>query len=822
MAEQTAPSYIIVGNGIAGATAAEILRAEDSAATITVIADDPFPVYYRPALKDYLGGRVQEDKLWARSTSFYQDHMIRFLPDRIIAIQPVQHAVRLQSGRQLGYNRLLLANGARPVRLSCPGQQLEGVYTLRNVTDYQKLLQNLNETRHVVVVGGGTLALETIETLRHRSYAVSHIVRGRTLWSEVLDATASDLVLQQEQRDGVDVRLEEEIVEILGSRGRVSGVVTRSGGQIACETVIAAIGIEPIIDFIKGSGIACGRGVRVDAQMRTSAVDIYAAGDVLETTDSLTGRTRVVGQWYPAIQQARAAAYSMLGLLDNDSPFRVGTFYNATFLYGLDFASVGITNAPGYQEIVAEPKPRMYRKVLLKNGVPVGMLSLGNRKQALTFKRAIDHRVSLQPIASVLFEESFKLNEWLDRQGVPPPLLGVSRQGNLAVKRAAYAEGIPMNTVIRRQPLIEALLVSIDQTPGQADEIPLSQTKILTVGRQPGVYLLIDEATVSRRHAEISCANGQYILQDLGSSNGTFVNNAPLEPASTYVLNANDIVRFGKTVKFRFVMRTIEQERKIPGNNPSSAGIPQMYEAGENAERLGQSMLNPDGSLLLPGTRTPLPARVVATFRDSAALVALAEDTTREGKRPPMVFLLKDGKRTTLGREEGMDIELADPVVSRQHAEVFPGPAGFYIRDLGSSNGVMVNETRIDNPYRLSHGDRVSLGGCMLYFIDLRVTPDTTMQPSVGRESRPPAAMAVRNVQQGVVPRATEKMESRGRPQAAPPSSRQQERGWQNGNQGSSISTSLPELVVCNNCGGVNTRIARFCASCSAPLGSMK
>ena len=385
MAEQAAPTYLVIGNGIAGVTAAEILRVEDSAATIAVIADEPSPVYYRPALKDYLGGRVQEDKVAARATSFYQDHRIRFLPERIVGIQPVQHSVQLQSGRQLSYNRLLLANGARAARLNCPGQQLEGVYTLRNVADYQALLQNLNETRHVVVIGSGTLALETIETLRHRSYSITHILRRRTLWSEVLDATASDLVLQQEQRDGVDVRLQEEVVEIFGKDDQVSGVVTRSGEQIACETVIIAIGIEPIVDFIKTSGIACGRGVKVDNRMRTNAVDVYAAGDVVETTDVLTGRTRVIGQWYPAIQQARAAAYSMLDLLDITAPFYASTFYNATFLYGLDFASVGITNAPGYQEIIAEPRPRIYRKVLLKDGIPMGMLSLGNRKQALTF-----------------------------------------------------------------------------------------------------------------------------------------------------------------------------------------------------------------------------------------------------------------------------------------------------------------------------------------------------------------------------------------------------------------------------------------------------
>src|SRR5216684_667242 len=206
------PTYVVIGNGIAGVTAAEILRSEDSAADITVIADDPFPVYYRPALKDYLAGRVHEDKLWARPNSFYQDHRIRFLADRVVGIQAGQHAVQLQSGRQVGYDRLLLANGARAARLTCLG-------------------------------------------------------------------------------------VEEEIAGVTGKHGQVTGVVTTSGARISCELVIIAIGVEPNIDFIKSSGIPCGRGVRVDSGMRTSAPDIYAAGDVLETTDTTTGRTRVIGQW---------------------------------------------------------------------------------------------------------------------------------------------------------------------------------------------------------------------------------------------------------------------------------------------------------------------------------------------------------------------------------------------------------------------------------------------------------------------------------------------------------------------------------------------
>lgn len=432
-------AYVIIGNGIAGVTAAETIRSEDSSAQITIIANDSHPVYYRPALKDYLAGRVRDEKLWARPPSFYQEYAIQCMSDRVVGINVSQHSVFLQSGRQIGYERLLLANGANPRTLSCSGMNLVGVTTLRTIADYQAVLGYLQQVRRVVVVGSGTLALESVEVLRQRGYQVSHLLRHQTLWSEVLDPTASDLVLQQERRDGVDLHPGEEIAEIVGEQGRVSGVVTTQGVHIPCDMVIIAIGIEPITDFIRQSGIACGKGVRVDGAMRTNAPDVYAAGDVVEMSHPLTGRTRIIGQWYPAVQQARAAAYSMLDIpgrehiFQQDSPGDSNTIYhnylNATFLYGMDFASVGLTTIRGYpfQEIVAEPQPRTYRKVIFKDGVPVGMLSLGNRKDALAFKRAIDHGVNLMSVASFLFNKDFNLNAWLDSQGVPSAIMNAHR-----------------------------------------------------------------------------------------------------------------------------------------------------------------------------------------------------------------------------------------------------------------------------------------------------------------------------------------------------------------------------------------------------------
>jgi len=590
------------------------------------------------------------------------------------------------------------------------------------------VLSRLSGVRRVVVSGSGTLALETIETLRHRGYQVTHLIRSKLLWSEVLDQTASDLVQQQEQHDGVDVRLQEEIAEIRGSRDPQSGsqqvreVVTTSGVRIPCEMVIIAIGVEPNIDFVKRSGIICGRGLQVDVAMRTSAPDIYAAGDVLETTDALTGRTRVVGQWYPAVQQARAAAYSMLNLLDTGQPFSALTFYNATFLYGLAFASVGLTKVPTkipneqnkeYREIVADPQPRLYRKIILRGDIPVGMLALGDRNSAMALKRAIDHRVNLSSIERRLADPSFKLNDWLDQQGVPLPILGVRRAGDSDVQTIAYTGTHHPTLISESHTYTEGWLIPI--TNQKSDmlsmiEVRLSQTKVMPVGRREGVYLCVDHPSVSREHAEIRYANGQYILRNLSRTSGTYVNEVALEPGSASILKPNDRIQFGKNVAFLFQERPILYDRAALSSQDHQPIV------------RGQTVME-----TLPAVSMSSSSEDKASGQTATVYVPLAANVSYPQEGPTLVvkathetknIKLTSRKPIILGRDRKADIQLSDITISRQHAEIFHGNDGFYIRDLGSSNGVAVNQTRIDNPYLLANGDRISIGSYVIEYLE--------------------------------------------------------------------------------------------------------
>lgn len=624
-------SYVIIGNGIAGVTAAETLRQEQPSAEITIIAETPTPACHRPVLKDYLAGRVSEEVLFARRPSFYADKDLRFLLDRVIDIDVAQHQLVLHRGQGMSYDRLLLATGARSRRPTCPGNDLAGVLTLRSITDYQVALRFLEIARRVVVYGGGPLALETVDTLRQRGLHVTHLLHRRQLWSDMLDRTASELILHQEQQAGVEVRIEDEIAEIIGKQGRVMGIVTRNGARIPCDMLVMAIGSEPVIDFIKASGISCERGVIVDHAMRASAAGVYAAGDVAETLDPLTGRMRVLGQWYPSMQQARAAAYSMLGMLDALRLRHAAVYSNAylrpinTFsLFGFDIAAVGLTNvsAPAYQEVVADIKTHIYSKALLKNGVPVGMLSFDGSRDTLAFKRAIDHAADLTSIVSCLFDRDFKLATWLDAQKVPAPVLAVRKtrmKAPLATITPAHASRsqfapaapllelpdenedeeededrqstefeLPLNSNSYALPVIptaaflapvlpartaQMLAASddIDHAPtlilNQRDpdmavapehtHTPISQTETLAIGREAACALVINHQSISRHHAKITYANGGYILRDLGSRNGTFINETRLLPNRDYPLKPHDHIRIGNLITYQFLLRPV-------------------------------------------------------------------------------------------------------------------------------------------------------------------------------------------------------------------------------------------------------------------------
>jgi FHA domain len=296
---------------------------------------------------------------------------------------------------------------------------------------------------------------------------------------------------------------------------------------------------------------------------------------------------------------------------------------NTFSLFGFDIAAVGLTrvSAPAYQEVMADLQTHIYSKVWLKNGVPVGMLSFDGQRDTLAFKRAIDHAVDLTSVASCLFDRDFKLQNWLDGQKVPAPVLAVrktrtnapglatttparsfrrqfapaaplielpdadedegAREEAMEIQLAASSDPYSLRIIPSAAflaPLLPVrtaqLLVAgkdIDDTPtmmlnSQDPEMtaapehthtPIIQGEALTIGREATSKLVINHQSISRQHAAITCTNGVYFLRDMGSRNGTFINETRLDPDRDYLLKPRDYIHIGNLIHYQFVLRPV-------------------------------------------------------------------------------------------------------------------------------------------------------------------------------------------------------------------------------------------------------------------------
>jgi len=343
--------YVIVGSGAAGISAIETIRKLDPSGEITLISDEMHNYYSRPGLAYYLTGELAEEYLFPFSRNDFKNLKLCHLQARVVSINPDEHQVWLNTGKSLIYDRLLIAVGASAVGLNIPGDNLAGVVKLDNLDDARQIIRLARKARAAIVVGGGITALEIVEGLLARGVRTHFLLRGETYWSNVLDRVESGIVLHRLQEEGVKIHFNTEIEKILGNRGKVAGVQTRDGRRLACEILAYAIGVRPRIELAQASSLKTNRGILVDSRLCTSAADIFAAGDVAEVYDPLSGKSVIDSLWGPARDQGRIAGANMAGVAAHYSkpiPFNVTRLANLTTMIigmvgkGMDKDLVGI------------------------------------------------------------------------------------------------------------------------------------------------------------------------------------------------------------------------------------------------------------------------------------------------------------------------------------------------------------------------------------------------------------------------------------------------------------------------------------------------
>ena len=304
---------VIIGGGIAGGNAAATLREEGFAGPVVIVSREPGVPFGRPPLsKTYL--RSEEDlKDWyVRPAGWYAEHDVDLRTGSSVAgVDPAAHTVVLGSGEELRYQKMLIATGGRNRRSSLPGAELPGIHYLRTVAECDAIKQEAVAGRRAVVVGMGFIGCEVAASLTQLGVHVTTVFPGRAPLEKVLGEQVGALIGGIHRAKGVELLAGDQVTTFEGTE-RLEAVVTAGGRRIGCDFAVAGIGIVPEVAAVAGSSIAQDNGILADELCRTSAADVYVAGDVANQLHPLFGRVRVE-HYNNGEKQGAAAARSMLG-----------------------------------------------------------------------------------------------------------------------------------------------------------------------------------------------------------------------------------------------------------------------------------------------------------------------------------------------------------------------------------------------------------------------------------------------------------------------------------------------------------------------------
>lgn len=312
---------VIIGGGAAGFAAAEMLRRRQFGGRILMLSQDTAPPVDRPNLsKDYLAGSAPEDWLPLRSDDYYREARIDLRRDvEVAAIDPTQHQVKLSTGEAVPYDRLLLATGAEPVRLSIPGAGPSQVHNLRSLDDCRAIIKAAEGARRALVIGASFIGLEVAASLRAREIEVHVVAPDKRPMERVLGAEMGDFVRALHEEHGVVFHLEDSVERLDGERATF-----KSGGTVDADLIVAGVGVRPRLALAASAGLALDRGVKVNACLQTSAPDVYAAGDIARWPDPHSGAAIRVEHWVVAERQGQIAALNMMG---ERTPFDAVPFF---------------------------------------------------------------------------------------------------------------------------------------------------------------------------------------------------------------------------------------------------------------------------------------------------------------------------------------------------------------------------------------------------------------------------------------------------------------------------------------------------------------
>ncbi len=372
--------FVIIGNGAAGTTCAEVLRKQDPACSVTLITDEPHPLYNRVALPRLLKAEVPEAKVFLRSVQWHADAGIRLLREtRVTAIDPHGRTVTTNHGQELPWDGLLLATGGRPNPLPAAGGDAPNSLNFQYFDETVALSRQIERSRRAVSVGGSFISYELAEAFRVRGLEVVWLIRGPRWLRRVLDEQGGELVDRIAASHGVQVVHGQEVASVRVAAGVATGLVTTAGETIDCELIGSGLGLTMNTDFLTGSGVEVRKGIVTDACLRTNVPGIFAAGDIAEYADQVTGAHHLMGTWDNALAHGRTAALNLLGA---QTPYvDVPTYQSGLFDTIISVLGVTPETLPDAETVThCDMESRSYRRLFFSEDRLVGAVMIGSIK----------------------------------------------------------------------------------------------------------------------------------------------------------------------------------------------------------------------------------------------------------------------------------------------------------------------------------------------------------------------------------------------------------------------------------------------------------
>jgi len=369
------PRLVVVGNGMAGMrTVEELLKLAPDLYDITVFGAEPHGNYNRILLSPVLAGEKTVDDIMLNPRAWYDQHGIELLAgDPVVAIDRPRRVVRSASGKEVRYDRLLLATGSRPFILPVPGHKLDGVIAFRDIQDVETMMHAARNHRHAVVIGGGLLGLEAANGLMRQGMDVTVVHLADSLMERQLDKPAAELLKATLERKGLRFLLSAQTAAILGD-DRVTGVLFKDGTQIPADLVVMTAGVRPNFELAASAGLRCERAIVVDDTLQTFDPRIYAVGECVQH------RQATFGLVAPIWDQARVCAAHLAGAGHR----RYVQQATATKLKvtGVDLYSAGdfIGGENSEDLVLRDPRRGVYKRLILQDGRLVGAVLYGDVK----------------------------------------------------------------------------------------------------------------------------------------------------------------------------------------------------------------------------------------------------------------------------------------------------------------------------------------------------------------------------------------------------------------------------------------------------------